>query len=249
MPPWARTWIEHWPGGLAALSFPQQGVALREAESLALLAGGPDPALDALAARLDEALAVLAAPAFVRLGSRSAKDTALAVVTGSRAEDGAQALALLAAGSRRLAADLRRARGHGLAAHVWLRAWRDIPWWSEFRCFLRGGRVAGISQYHACHALPPELAPRLPRIEDDVRTLLAQVALAWGGDPVVVDVTATGAAPATLIELNPWGASTAPGLFAWDADDFDGGMRVCVGPQAAQPDWLPARPSLLRQKE
>jgi hypothetical protein len=240
MPPWARTWIEHWPAPLAALSFPQQGVALEAAEVRALLAGTPDPALAALVLRLNQAFATLGAPAFVRLGSRSAKDTPLALATGSRAESGAQALALLSAGSRRVSTDLRHARACGLTPYVWLRAWRAIPWWSEFRCFLRGGRVLGISQYHARNLLPPQLAPQLPRIEDRVRTLLAQVAYAWGAAPVVADVTATAAAPATLIELNPWGAATHAGLFAWEREDFDGALRVKLGAESQEPSWLEA---------
>ena len=150
-----------------------------------------------------------------------------------------QVLALLAAGSHRVSADLRRARDCGLTPHVWLREWRVIPWWSEFRCFLRGDRVAGISQYHARCPLPLEVAAQLPRIEGHVRTLLAQVVDAWGPAGVVADVTATAAAPATLIELNPWGASDQS-LFAWERDDFDGKLRVRSGAEPAEASWLEA---------
>lgn len=241
MPPWARTWIEHWPAGVAQLSFAQRSVPLAPAEVQALLlrnAGAPAPqtVLEALAHRLDRELAALPPPAFVRLGSRSAKDTPLAVLTGSRADDGAAAVRLLTAGSHRVTLDLRRACAHGLAPCIHLRQWREIPWWSEFRCFLREGQLAGASQYHTRQPLPEDILQQLDAIRGAIDALAARIARAWGDAPVVADVAVTPEGEATLIELNPWGPATDAALFSWKAEDFDGSLRVRR--EAACAPWL-----------
>jgi hypothetical protein len=97
---------------------------------------GHDASLIELRHSVDEVLADQPSGAFVRLGSRSPKDTPLGVATGCRASDGSEALRLLTAGSKRVAFDLSRSLRHSYRPWVFLRTWQQIDWFAEFRCFL-----------------------------------------------------------------------------------------------------------------
>lgn len=236
-PSWARTWLEYWPAPLRSLSFRQHGVPLDPAQTRALgrrnglrVASRDEPreeeGLGVLENVLDCGIAALGGRAFVRLGSRSPKDTPLAVLTGGGAASGAEALRLLCGPSRRLAFDLRRAVRHGLAPWVFLREWHDIPWWAEYRCFLRDGALVGISQYHTGHPLPQASRSGLSGIRAAIARLMREVLAIWGEAPVVADVWADASGHAMLIELNPWGPPTEPAFFCWQRDDFDGSLRI-----------------------
>lgn len=256
MPAWARTWIEHWPEGLAELSFAQRAVPLTVAQAHALgrrngvltaaFRAGDDAeeALARLGTAIDRELPALGGSAFARLGSRSAKDTPLGVITGSRVDSGAEALRLLTDGSHRLAKDLHRALAHRLTPHVYLRRWHEIDDGCEFRCFLRDGRLAGVSQYHARQPLPEGVSHALPRIHRQIARLMERVLRTWGTEPVVADVLATPEGETTLIELNPWGPPTDAVLFSWAVDGFDGSLRVF---RQATDGWDPAAAASMDQ--
>ncbi len=220
------TWLEHWPPALAALSFPQVGVLLDEAELHALgrangIGAGvfrPTPAgvLEGLRARLDAALARLGSPAFVRLGSRSPKDTALFVQTGGGARSGAEVLAQLSAGSQRIAFDLRLCLRAGWPASVFLRQWQDMAPEDEWRGFLHEGQVVGLAPaWPGARTGPGQPLP--PQVDATLRCLGAQVSGAFGPGPVVFDAWLQGPGQARLIELNPWGPPTDAVGFDWAA--------------------------------
>lgn len=203
-----RTWIEHWPAALAVLSFRSEPVALDAAELHALgRANGvgigvfepqPPAVLARLQARLDAALQRLGGPAFVRLGSRSPKDTEAFVLGAGQARSGAQVLQLLGAGSVRIGHDLRLCLRSGWLPSIFLREWSDIAPGEEWRGFLAGGRVLACRQRGGAEAAPPEAL-----------ALGVQVAAAWGHDPVVFDAWCpAGTRRARLIEINPWGPPT-----------------------------------------
>jgi len=235
----ARTWIENWPDAVSRLSFRQQGLCLDREQVHALGRRNgvfahcfEDIGSDSLATlerALDKALAGFPQGAFVRLGSRSAKDTPAAVLTGCRANCGRDAISLLTGGSRRLFFDLRLCARSGYRPWIFLREWRDFPWWAEFRCFLFEGRLAGISQYHHRLALPAMCRSMplgsLPRMLSPVAELLND---AFGEINLVFDVfiTGTDSLSATLIEINPWGPPTDACLFSWENRDFDGSIRI-----------------------
>ena len=243
IPAWAATWIEHWPAELLALSFDQRGLALRPDEVRALgrrngravAAFGAEPAaghdatlLQALALRLDGLLQDLGGTsAFVRLGSRSPKDTPAAVLGGLQVHSGREAVDLLSAGSERMGFDLRVALQAGLAPWVFLREWVPMAWHEEWRGFLRGGRLVGACAYQARTTLP--LAPT-PRTVDALQHMAAALAgplAAAGVHELVFDLWLPQRqdAPPRLIEINPWGPPTDAGLFSWAAMDFDGQLR------------------------
>ncbi|MGL4309560.1 MAG: hypothetical protein ACRCSU_03655, partial [Paracoccaceae bacterium] len=146
-----------------------------------------------------------------------------------RVMDRAGALLLFAQPDPRVAGliweSLREGEDHSLFAF----AWRDIPAWSEFRIFVRDGRVIGISQADALGVFP-ELARHESVLEPALwrftHALLPRLPMA----DVVVDVIAVMEPNLScriwLIELNPLVHRSDPGLFTWQfGGDFDGSFR------------------------
>jgi hypothetical protein len=232
------TYIENWSAALHRLSIPHTDVplGLDEARSLAranprfarVRAGdGPSGPVDGVRDRIAEALKGYPGGAFVRLGSRSGKDSHVALTRGLRVVDAETALRMLTDESRRTAFDLRLALRHDYAPHVFVRQWIEIAPWAEFRCFMRGRRLVGISQYD-CKNLGhcSEIAENAMRIRTSVEALFENVRAASHVDNVVFDVFVRprDAFAATLLELNPFGPETDACLFDW-GEEFDGSFR------------------------
>jgi D123 len=135
--------------------------------------------------------------------------------------------------------------GHAMVAHVvmaepvmlHLRPWVKIEDWAEFRMFIRGGRVIGVSQY-----LHRDTYPAISQNETAILAALRAMAEALlpelHVDEVVADVFVEPQGKgfrATLIELNPFMPATDPCLFNWaSGGDFDGSFRFNRVP--GQPD-------------
>lgn len=150
------TFVDAWPRPWRALSPAHELVALSRPEMNALgwqIAGfqhwfaksAPTPLLG-LAARIDAALARVRRSGFVRLTSRSPKDSLYAQRKGLRVSDGAQALAVMTEGSRRCAADLRMALDCRATMAIVVREWMEFPPSAEIRCYMVGRRWVGSSQ-------------------------------------------------------------------------------------------------------
>lgn len=223
------SWIEQWPAALLALSFSQRSVALDRPQTLALarrngiathLFEDPgDTPLDALQQQLDAALQHTAGEgAFVRLGSRSPKDSPRFVLSGGRAHSGAEAIALLSGGSRRMFFDLRQCLRHGWTPVIHLREWQPMQPGEEWRGFVRGGGLAGLSQY-GTGAGPGQ--PAAVTMMGMAARVMAACPLADYAFDLFVSVNP--AQPPRLIEINPLGSSTDRCLFA--GDDFDTTLR------------------------
>jgi hypothetical protein len=237
------SWIENWPPALAALSFAQVGVPLTPAQVHSLghangvdrhcFRNGAEIELLRLESDLDAVLRGFPSGTFVRLGSRSPKDTRLGLLTGCRAFTGADAVRLLTAGSRRVAFDLRRCLRDRLVPHVFLRAWQEIDGWDEVRCFWQAGRLLGTSQYHHRATVPDEVRAGLAAHGGSaIARFIPRFAAAWGAADIVFDLWLARKSAdtfAVLIEINPWGPPTDPCLFSWSKADFDGSFRLKSG--------------------
>jgi hypothetical protein len=172
--------------------------------------------------------------AFVRLGSRSGKDSAYAHNRGLRVTDAAAAVRMLTDDSRRIAYDLRLALHHNYRPHLFVRRWMDIPAWAEFRCFMKSRRLVGITQYD-CRNLGhcPEIAAHAALIKSAIMEFFKTLSAASHLDDVAFDVFVqvgeenSGArARVRLLELNPFFYKTDAVLFHWgDGGDFDGSFR------------------------
>jgi hypothetical protein len=234
-----ETWLESWPEALAGLSFEQQGLRLswEEVHALGRLNGihghcfqrSSPGTLEGLTARLDDALRRFPQGAFVRLGSRSPKDTLASMQTGNRAFNGAQAVRLLTGGSERISFDLRRCLRAAYTPWIFLRRWCEIPPESEFRCFMREGRRVGVSQYHhGSHFEGLDAKQTLECLRERILAYFPLLAAHSHMTTAVFDLIITPGSdrPVTLIELNPYGMSTDPCLFSWSAQDLDDTLRV-----------------------
>lgn len=238
------TYIENWPPTLHALSVPHRDIPLTLAEAHAL--GGRNPAfrdrtgaaryeaVDGLVERLTAALRLYPGGAFVRLGSRSGKDSAYAARHGMRVNNAAAALSLLTEDSARIAFDLRLALRFNYPPHLFVRRWLDIPAWSEFRCFVKERRLVGVSQYNICdETTHPEIERYAGRIKATIESFVAELIAVSHLPDVIFDLwlKLCGPAPdimfsAQLIELNPFFSHTDACLFDWrNGGDFDRSFR------------------------
>lgn len=119
---------------------------------------------------------------------------------------------------------------------LWFRQYHKWEPWQEFRCFMREREFVGATQYYGVdhradggrvvypqiveHAI--EIERLIKRFFED-RFLLATQGYCRG---CVFDVAVNlDTKSVMLIELNPAGEQTFPGLFSWEAMDFDGELR------------------------
>ncbi|QRK06298.1 hypothetical protein JQX13_40335 [Archangium violaceum] len=240
------TYLENWPRALHTLSLRQMSLPLtrEEAEVLGRQAGAAPrgwstrktpEGLERVSRELGEALRHFPSGAFVRLGSRSAKDSQHALFRGLRVSSAAEALSLLTSGSARVAFDLRLALRQGYTPCLFVREWLDLPAWAELRCFMRGWQLVGVTQYN-CRGLgaSPELHAHASRLRAAIEAFFVPFCEACHLDDVVFDVFAVTPLPEApalpairLLELNPFFPQTDPGLFTWaHGGDFDGSFRI-----------------------
>ena len=243
-----RTFPENWPTALAALSFDGQAVQLspEDTQMLGSLNGfvqramGPVQSIglsDGMYAAIEDALTALPDGAMPRLGYCSWKGSSL---VHRPARTLADVMQIITQNDERIGRALACAliAGQGVVLH--LRTWVEIAPASEFRAFVRGGRLIGVSQYHHRTRFPELIAQRA-EIETALTaftpTLLAALQTDDGAlDPVVVDLWAPrfGEDPVVgvgrhqpdlrVIELNPFDRVTDPCLFQWT-----GGMAESRG--------------------
>jgi hypothetical protein len=109
----------------------------RDFKSIAVLAS--------LAARVQSCLDAVGGRAFVRLGSRSPKDSLCKRLPCCNTRDFFDMLFF----SKRILDDVHWAFLHDYCVSVFVRPWLDIQRWQEFRCIIKGKKLYGISQYHS----------------------------------------------------------------------------------------------------
>jgi hypothetical protein len=220
---------------MAGLSIPTFGFAMSEDEREALInanyesAGDAiaDPAamargLESLKSRLQPLFANLPEGAFVRLGSRSPKDSWAGFQLGFKVKSAEDAVFVLTGSSERMMEDLTRDRLAGVPTHVFLRAWRDIPAWAEFRCFMKARRLVATGQYDCMEQVShPEIAARENTIQSAILAFfLTKFRDAAPLDDLVFDVFMVpndkGTLDVVLLEINPFNpVLTYPGAFNW----------------------------------
>ena len=130
------TYLENWPLALRVLSVDQVDVPLtvKEAGDLGSNVSewsgcsGDPPLRDisSIVAKLEDAMGHFLEGAFVRLGSRSPKDSWLGFRKGFRCRNARKAIALLTDASERMAEDLQLAIAQDYPPHIFLREWIDV---------------------------------------------------------------------------------------------------------------------------
>ena len=222
------THIENWPYELLHRSIPTRRMKLTPAQANALRTlnlynreSGLEP-IPANAERVLEEMkltlsALMFHDSFVRLGSRSPKDSWEAAKIGFRSNTPSHAIRLLL-DSERVYDDLRLAKRHDYLPSIVVREWQDIKEWQEFRTFIWDRKLVGISQYFY-HDFYPEIQSRSQEIEDAIRKEAAIIAPLLPVDNVIADFflgEIRGELVARLLEINPYFRHTDPCLFDWD---------------------------------
>ena len=183
--------------------------------------------------RVSDAVDQFPGGVFVRLGSRSPKDSYLGYKEGFCVKHGTDPLRFMLDSSERMYEDLTLAIQNNYTPHIFVRQWQNIKPWQEFRCFMRRRLLVGISQYNY---LDKESFPEITRdpgyVEWVIRQWFPQFQNASHLDDVVFDVTIkrwttrdnTTISEVKLLEINPLGPMTDPCLFGWN-EEFDGSFR------------------------
>lgn len=170
-------------------------------------------------------LKALRAPAFLRTSYGMFKENpfAYAPVTTLREVEG-----VLRWKDARLLRFFGERLASGDPASLFLRQWVNIAPWAEFRVFIRGRAIIGVSQYPV-QTFHPEIAAHADAIQQGIVQLFHETMHLLPLDDVVAEVYATPAPTGLtmrLIELNPFLPLTDAGLFTWaGGGDFDGSFR------------------------
>jgi D123. len=287
-----RTYLESWPAEWRRVSCTSSSVQLTGPETMALgraiqdwgqafpgwgereFAESDSQLLWGLEKRLHDLVLNLDKRAFVRLGSRSAKDSFLAHDTGPLVNSGKRALEMLTSNSERVYEDLCLAIDNEYKPHIWVRRWLDLDYpfeahekrgWSEFRCFVKDRELVGVSQYFYNRPYPVILQ-NAEKIKQAIDALGDHLIDTGHLDSFIFDAYVTCGPSlrhsgydfaAHLLEVNPFFALTDPCLFDW-REEFDGTMRVLDGGampahgQAGDPSkyadaWTHDRAAFLRE--
>ena len=236
------TYIENWPAELCRLSIAQVPVKLTVEDAKAvgsniteLCTCFPPPLgqdISHIVEKVDEAVSKFPRGAFIRLGSRSPKDSWNGHENGFCVKTGKEAMRLLLDCSERIMEDLLLAIKENYEPYIWLRQWIDIPVWSEFRCFMRDRKLVGISQYDYTKHYP-EIHKYKDSILWGIERFFPVFRESCHLDDVVFDIFVkirkrdnTFETEVKLLEINPFFEMTDSSLFDWrDAGDFDGSFR------------------------
>jgi hypothetical protein len=210
----------HWPDQFRKLSFDTEVVSLTRAETQELVAAFNEPDAPwtvALQGKVGRGASHFRNGCFFRLESRSPKDNYWGEMTNFRACSLHDVKKLLY--SERVLDDLVRYTSlETEPLRLLFREWHPIPKSEEFRCFIRGRRLAGISQYHYAgfDERSYKSAPlAFARVQGRVAALEAlltdfvarEIVPHLPVEDLVVDLWANHLNAVTLIEINPYGLS------------------------------------------
>ncbi|MBL8481446.1 MAG: hypothetical protein JNJ60_04575 [Rhodocyclaceae bacterium] len=205
--PFYGTFIEYWPASVAALSMPQVGTVLGDADAELIAScvelGGVCPSRfsAALTSWLHRVTQAWSQGVFLRLGGRSFVLPARPPVPVTTA---GQALQVLAFPGERAARMARRCVLAGRPLWLFARHWRSITPEEEFRLVVRNRQITAASQIH--HRLCfPGLAGRADAVARRIVRFGARLGPVLHLDDVIADVWVPfdDTAGVELIELNP----------------------------------------------
>lgn len=226
------TYIENWPRTLMNLSVATVDIPLKVEDCERLISNNGEFAegiegaphnIDDIVERMDVAIKQFPKGAFVRLGSRSPKDSYRGYEKKFKCESGKDAITFLCDTSERMYEDLNLAKIMGHAPHIFIREYVDIPVWAEFRCFVENKHLIGVSQYNYFAKRQEEIVQNAEAIhwaiETAFDTLIMPELHLWN---VVVDVFVKKRTSGNeniwdvkLLEINPYFGWTDPCMFKW----------------------------------
>jgi hypothetical protein len=223
--PLSRIWasfIEQWPPGLRALSFPTAEIRLDEDDLLALISQTPEarpligverrhPFSNRLQEAMSVALGQFSEGAFLRTGASSFKRDGPLLLPLRGIE---QARKLLMFPNPRVARLAVLCRHHHKPVSLFIRQWQEIPHDQELRLFFAGRCLIAATPLHP-EAIPSGWAAPPKVVVQQLREAEGMIAPHLPLGEMVVDVVLNPKQSVTVIETNPFGPISSAGLFQW----------------------------------
>ncbi|KAL9239479.1 hypothetical protein vseg_013796 [Gypsophila vaccaria] len=194
----------------------------------------PPPSFPELELKIKESIEFLGGAVFPKLNWSSPKDTAWISPTGTLKCTSFSDIALLLRSSDSLVHDLchaydscddktmSRPPQFYLALRKWYPSLRPEM---EFRCFVRGQQLVGISQREVT-GFYPTLLDRKDEIKDVVYDFfIDSIQERFMSDNYTFDVYVTKERKVKLMDFNPWAAFTLPLLFSWEEFEQSSGAE------------------------
>ncbi len=245
------TFIDQWPPHWHALSPKSVSIALTPDQANAIgyqIAGHHnwfEPCSSAPLARIIEqltsAIESIGSPCFVRLTTRSPKDSVRGNMQGFRVYNGHEALGLILSGSTRCANDLKMSLVYQVPIAIVIRPWIDCTPLNEFRCFMVKPKLVGIcpvlKQARVSHTRFELNATSVVRSIAKTMALVMPNATIENAafDLVLQPLSTSTEVVALLLNANPLGQQTDYGLFNGIAD-LNETFRMTLEPLAAHAD-------------
>lgn len=224
--------MENWKPELFRFSIPTYFIKLTAEESNAILSiyegKQNQEVLSSLIVKIDEGISRFPDGVFIKLGSRSPKDSFIGFTDGFNCRSGKQAIRLLC-DSERIRDDLYLNRRNDYPTTLVLRKWAAMYEEKEFRCFYKDRKLVGISQYaYLDNEYFPWIVQHAGSIQWGIEMISDKIAPYLPADDViadyVVDIKEVGPGhyqtQVKLIECNPFNEDTDPCLFCWRDDKF-----------------------------
>jgi hypothetical protein len=219
--------ISDWYALVGEYSFPTIFLFLAEADRQALLANDPRSATGRrLLQRLASAMAALPGASFVGADT-CAPDDSPKYRSGGAVTTPRKAWELLATSPK-----VRTALESGASHRLTVRPHRRMDRTREFRMFIRGGKLVGMSQY-CLERHFARLAQREAEFWRHATEFVPQLLPALPMADLAMDVYLTSRQELMVVDLNPWGPPTDPLLFrSWERDwEAAPGIRLIPPPQ------------------
>jgi len=221
------TYIENWPPLLINHSIATYYFPLDPEETHCLLNGKFND-LKALEAKIDEKIQHFPNGVFARLGSRSPKDDYIASKNNFQYHSGKEIIESFWR-SKRIVTDILLAKKNNYTPFLVLREWLPIEPWQEFRGFVKGRMLVGLSQYnYIINETFPEIKENEDRIVWSIQMKMEVIKELLPTDDVIIDFIYSNEQfgneivnEVKVLELNPFSIYTDPCLFNWSRDTFD----------------------------
>ncbi len=203
-----------WYTSLANHTFVTSFVRLRDEEISALQKGEIDtPVARNVIHRLNEPMNSFKGNCFVFVDTAAPTDTERFAGKRGAVFSAKSAWRYLAESAK-----VRRAAADGLVQSICIRPFRRMNQTREFRLFIHGRRLKGMSQYWLIRHFR-RLEGHKQKFWDMAEKFVSEIAWVLPTDNIVMDIYLTSSNEILIVDFNPWGEPTKPLLFdRWDRD-------------------------------
>ena len=203
-----------WYPSLANHTFVTSFVRLRDEEITALQKGETDtPVARGVIARMSEPMNAFKGNCFVFVDSAAPTDTERFAGKRGAVFSARSAWRYLAESAK-----VRRSAADGQVQYICIRPFRRMNQTREFRLFIHGRQLKGMSQYWLIRHFR-RLEGHKQRFWAMAEKFVSEIAWVLPMDNIVMDIYLTSADEILIVDFNPWGEPTKPLLFdRWDRD-------------------------------